>query len=153
MKEFSWDEKQANQRITESDTNRLGFHKSFFNLESIDPSYYHMVLNTGLLSIEEAAEIIVNLVNTTITPEKEKAGKKRVDELICAQKLVNALVFEHKLNINFLHAANENGIITLQGVADSNAVVDKALTAARKILPDYKISSAISIVQDFKTYP
>ena len=153
MKEFSWDEKQANQRIAESDANRLGFHKSFFNLENIDPSYYHMVLNTGLLSIEEASDIIVSLVKNNITSEKEKAGKKRIDELICAQRLVNALIFEHKLNINFLHAANENGVITLQGVADSNAVVERAVAVARKILPDYKIESGISVVQDFKTYP
>jgi len=153
MKEFSWDEKQANQRITESDTNRLGFHKSFFNLENIEPSQYHMVLNTGYLNVEEASDVIVNLVKNTITPEKEAAGKARIEELICAQRLVNSLVFEHKLNINFLHASNQNGVITLQGVADSTAVVEKAVSAARKILPDYKIESAISIVQDFKTYP
>lgn len=153
MKEFSWDEKQANQRIAESDANRLGFHKSFFNLENIEPAHYHMVLNTGLLNIEEASDIIVNLVKTKITAEKESEGKKRIDELICAQRLVNSLIFEHKLNINFLHASNENGVITLQGVADSNAVVEKAVSAARKILPGYRINSAISIVQDFKTYP
>ena len=33
MAEFNWDEKQANQRINESDTNRFGFHKSFLNIE------------------------------------------------------------------------------------------------------------------------
>ena len=32
--EFDWDEKRARQRIEESDSNRLGFHKSFFNLET-----------------------------------------------------------------------------------------------------------------------
>ena len=31
MKEFNWTEKQAIQRITESDTNRKCFHKIFFN--------------------------------------------------------------------------------------------------------------------------
>ncbi|MCR4627336.1 MAG: cytidylate kinase-like family protein [Treponema sp.] len=153
MKEFSWDEKKADQRIAESDTNRAGFHKSFFNIESSEPIHYHMVLNTGFLGVNEASDVIVNLVRNTITPEKEIAGKKRIDELICAQRLVNSLVFDYKLNINFLHAINENGVITLQGVADSGAVVEKAVTAAKTILPNYKIESAISIVQDFKTYP
>ena len=33
-KEFDWNDKQAKQRIDESHTNRLGFHKSFFNRSS-----------------------------------------------------------------------------------------------------------------------
>ena len=60
MKEFSWDEKQATQRITESDANRLGFHKSFFNLSNEEPSHYHLVMNTGLLDVDSASEIIVS---------------------------------------------------------------------------------------------
>ena len=153
MAEFNWDEKQANQRINESDTNRFGFHKSFFNIECTDASLFHLVLNTGLFGVEEASDIIVDLIKRAITSEKELAGKKRIQERICAQSLVNSLIFEYKLNINFLHAENENGVIVLQGVADSSAVVEKALSVSRKILPDYKIESAISIVQDFKTYP
>ena len=153
MKEFNWDEKQANQRITESDTNRLGFHKSFFNLENENPALFHMVLNTGVLDVESASDIIVNLVKNNITAEDEAAGKAKIADLICAQRLVNTLIFEYKLNINFLHAKNENGVITLQGVADSSAVVEKALAVSKKILPGYKIESGISVVQDFKTYP
>ena len=117
------------------------------------PAHYHMVLNTGVLGIEEASDVIVNLVNRLITPEKEAAGQAKIDELICAQRLVNSLIFEHKLNINFLHAVNQDGVITLQGVADSGAVVEKAVSISKKILPDYRVESAISVVQDFKTYP
>ena len=32
-KEFNWDEKQALQRIQESDANRAGFHSSFYNVD------------------------------------------------------------------------------------------------------------------------
>lgn len=151
--EFTWDEKQARQRINESDSNRLGFHKSFFNLENEDPSHFHMVLNTGLFDVEAASDIIADLVKRTITPEKEAAGKKKIEELLVAQRLVNSLIFEYKLNINFLHASIDGKKIVLQGVADSTAVVEKALAIALKVLPDYVVTSAVSIVQDFKTYP
>ncbi|QTQ12431.1 cytidylate kinase-like family protein [Treponema parvum] len=153
QKEFGIDEKQARQRINESDANRLGFHKSFFNLENEDPSHFHLILNTGLLDIDTASGIIADLVRTSVTPEKEEAGKKRIEELICAQRLVNSLVFEYKMNISFLHAAIEGKAIVLQGVADSSAIVEKALAVSHKILPDYSITSAISIVQDFKAHP
>ena len=40
----------------------------------------------------------------------------------------------------------------LHGVADSQAIVEKAINQAANILPTYKIESSISVVQDFKAY-
>lgn len=153
MKEFSWDEKQAQQRITESDNNRLGFHKSFFNLDHEDPEHFHLVMNTGILDIESASQIIVELSRQLITPEKEEAGKKKLSELLTAQRLVNALIFEHKLNISFLKAVIVDKKIVLQGVADSTALAEKAVAVSRSLMSDYLIESAISVVQDYKAYP
>lgn len=153
QKEFGWNEKQAVQRITESDTNRLGFHKSFFNLANEDPLHFHMVINTGLLDVEAASSIITDFVHDYITVEKEDAGHKKIGQLLVAQRLVNALVFEHKISINFLRAVIRDDTVVLQGVADSAALVEKAVSLASKILPDYKVESGISIVQDFKSYP
>ncbi len=151
-KEFDWNDKQAQARIDESETNRLGFHKSFFNINPHDPSHYHMTINTSLMDVDAASDVIVDVVKKFITPEKEEQGKKKIQELLMAQNLVNSLVFEHKVNINFLHAVVNNGKIILQGVADSNAIVEKALILARKLHPEYEIESVISVVQDFKTY-
>ena len=152
MKEFSWDEKQARQRITESDTNRLGFHKSFFNLENEEPSHFHVVMNTGFLISKFASDIITGWFNY-ITTDKRSCRKEKLEELLKAQRLVDTLIFEYKLNINFLRAVINGKTVVLQGVADSTALVEKAVAISAKILPDYKIESAVSIVQDFKAYP
>lgn len=152
-KEFNWDDKQALQRIQESDSNRMGFHKSFFNHENEESTDYEMVLNTGILNVETASDIIVNAVKNIITEEDEKAGKEKIKNLLLAQNLVNTLVFKYKLNINFLHAVVIDNKIVLQGVADSSAIVEKALVLSQKEIPDYKIESSISVVQDFKAYP
>lgn len=152
-KEFSWNDKQAKQRIEESDSNRLGFHKSFFNHENEEPTDYHMVINTGVLDIEAASNVMAETVKNLITPEKEKAGNAKIKDLLLAQNLVNTLVFKYKMNINFLHAVVIDNKIVLQGVADSNAIVEKAVVLSQKEVPDYKIESTISVVQDFKAYP
>ena len=152
MKEFSWNEKQAQQRIDESDANRLGFHKSFFNLVNEDPAHYHMTLNTALMDIEAAADCIADAVKKTVTPEKEQQGVKKIEELLTAQKVVNALIFEYKLPVNFLHAVIDGEVLSLHGVADSVAVAEQAVSAAAKMLPQKKVKSCISIVQDFKPY-
>ena len=153
MKEFNWNEKQSQQRIDESDANRLGFHKSFFNLANEDPAYYHLTVNTAFMNIEAAVDAIANSVKKCITSEQEKQGEEKLKDLIAAQKLVNILVFEHKLPVNFLHAVINGETVTLQGVADSIAVAEQAVSVAQNIMSDKKIVSNISIVQDFKSYP
>ena len=153
MAEFGWDEKQAMQRIEESENNRAGFHKSFFNVDQSNESRFHMVLNTGIIDIDNASSIIADLCKTLVTPEQEKRGRKIIGEMLEAQRLVNKLIFEYKLNINFLHAVIEDDKVILQGVADSVALSEQAVTIASELLPTKKVSSAISVVQDFKAYP
>ena len=153
MNEFNWNEKQALLRIEESDANRLGFHRSFFNLDHEDPAHFHLTINTGLLDVEKTCSVVENLYQQIITPEKEAAGKQKISDLYEAQKLVNALLFEHKLNIVFLRAVIEGDEVILQGVADSAALVEKAVFLASKIMPERKVVSRINIVQDFKAYP
>ena len=93
-----------------------------------------------------------SIVKGYITPEKEEAGKKKLEPLLQCQHLVNKLIFEYKLNIEFLRAVMEDGVITLQGIADSSVLVERALKISSVEFPNYTIKSAISVVQDFKPY-
>lgn len=149
-KEFGWNEKQAKQRIVESDENRKGFHKSFFNVDNEDSSHYHMVLNSGLMDIDSLSDIIADSVKKFITPKREEDGEKKIAELLTAQKIVNTLVFDYKININFLTATISDKKLILHGIADSSSIIHKAIAVASRELPDYKIESSISVVQDFK---
>ena len=150
--EFSWDDKKALQRIKESDTNREGFHNSFYNINIDDPSLYHAVLNTGKNSIEDTAKIIADIVKIQITKELEEKGTVAVKELLQAQTVVNKLYFEKKVNIEFMHATVEGKTVTLHGVSDSPAVVEQALQFIKEEMSGYDAKSAVSIVHDFKNY-
>lgn len=152
MNEKQWNEKQAKQRITESDANRNGFHKSFYNVEWADPTNYTAVLNTSILSQEQASNAIVGMTKALIDSDAETKGKEKLDQMLTAQKLVNSLVFNHKVKIEFLHAVIEDKTLILQGVCDSVATVEAAVTLASRELPEYKIQSAISVIHDFKAY-
>jgi len=152
QKEFDWTEKQALQRIQESDTNRAGYHSNFFNVDNTDSTLYHAVLNTGYLSDSAAADIIANIVKENITAEKDVQGQKIVAELLKAQKIINKLYFEYKLNIEFMHASIEGQEVTLHGVSDSTAVIEKALSIIREEMPGFTVKSAVSVVHDFKNY-
>lgn len=147
--EFNWDDAAADERIHESDTNRAGFHKGFFNIDIDNAANFHMVLNTGIFDVASSASVISNLVSTFITSEKEKAASLRLKEMIECQSVVNALTFESKVNVEFLRAVlNERGEMELQGVA-SNAAIAKQTLLAAQMHTERKVVSAISVMQDF----
>lgn len=152
MKEFDWNEKQAMQRINESDTNRIGFHKSFFNIDITDASNYHLVLNTGIFDENTAVSLLKSFVQIFSNPVAESDGEKLLFERLVCQNLINELIFKHKLAISFLNAKKVDGIIELHGVADSSALSERAVHIASSILPNEQIKSCISVVQDFKAF-
>ncbi len=152
MAEKNWNEKQAKQRISESSANRNGYHKSFYNVDWEDSKNYTAVLNTGILDEDSTSDAIIEIKNKLITDKKEQEGAEKLKNLLFAQKLVNKLVFEHKVKIEFLHAVIEDKTIILQGVSDSIATVETTTRIAAKEYPDYKIQSAISVIHDFKAY-
>lgn len=149
-KEFDWTEKQALQRIQESDANRQGFHSSFYNVDVSDPKLFHITLNTGFLGVEKSAEVLYELIKKITSEQDEIDGEKIVSDRLKAQSVINKLIFEHKINIEFMHGKIENNTFNLFGVADSNALVEKALKIIKAELPDYEVVSSVSIVNDFK---
>ncbi|MCR4734609.1 MAG: cytidylate kinase-like family protein [Treponema sp.] len=151
-KEFSWSEKQAKQRISESDSNRDGFHKNFYNVDVSESSNYNLVLNTGFASEDYCAEVIANYINPLLTQEKEAEGKEKLKKMLVAQSVVNKLITEKSINIQFVYVTIEDKTLIVHGVADSIAPVEQALSYIKKDLPDFEVQSAVSIINDFKMY-
>ncbi|WP_303921153.1 AAA family ATPase [Treponema berlinense] len=153
MELHNLDEKKAVKKLLVADKQKAAFYKSFFNCNINDPTVFHAVINTSATDLDSAASMIATLVKESITPKKEELGRQRLDEMLVCQRIVNMLILEYCLNINFLHATAKDGKVILHGVADSTAIVDRALTITQAELPEYKVESAINVVQDFKAYP
>ncbi len=136
--------KKALKIVNESDSNRDGFNKSFFDFDVNNPAMFHLVINTGLLDIDSISSSVETLVKNAVTKEKSALGNKKAKELLLAQKIVNLLKYENSLVIKFLRAeANENRI-TLHGIADSKSEIEKAAKIVNEKLPGYKVVSRIS---------
>jgi cytidylate kinase len=48
----------ATKRVHDGDRGRAAFHHKFFKVDVDNPALYHLTLNTGRLSIEDAAQLI-----------------------------------------------------------------------------------------------
>ncbi len=150
MQEFNWSEKQARSLLEESDNNRDGFHKCFFNTQNDDPAQYNIVINSGSIKAETAAKIIRCAFENTRDKEETELGLNRLKELLLAQKIVNHISFNLKLQIYFLEAHVTEDTITLHGVADNAVAIEKASSSAKEMAEGRKVSTAISIVNEYK---
>jgi cytidylate kinase len=59
MQRLGLDEKGASKAVHDTDHRRARYHKEFYQRDWLDPLNYHMVLNTELLGLQGAADVIV----------------------------------------------------------------------------------------------
>jgi cytidylate kinase len=150
---FHCDDRRALQIIDQSDRDRVGFHRYFFETEWKEPSNYHLTLNTGLLHPAAAAEIIKFHRDHVITAETEIQHTARLKELTIGQQVVHHIIYEKRIPIHFLEALVAGKMITLHGVANSQPLVEAALNAAREVAPADSVHSEIQVVQEYSVMP
>ena len=99
------------------------------------------------------AQIIKYGFEKTVSKEEAASGDKRLKELLLAQRIVNHISFDLKLQIYFLEADISKDEIILHGVADNAGLIQKAIDVAQEMSGGRKVSSAISMVNEYKPFP
>jgi len=141
-------EKTAQSLLEKSDKRKMAFYKSCFKYDLGNHDLIHATVNTSMLNSDMVAEMICAGIKSNVTPEVEEAGKKRVGELILAQKMANKLIFEHGLHIDELWVRVNGNEISLHGLTSFHATVERAVTILENEFSGYKILSEIKCVQD-----
>jgi cytidylate kinase len=150
---FHSDEKRARQIIERSDQDRIGFHRYFFDVDWKDPGNYHLALNTGNFPPSVCAEIIKKLKERLFTPEIEVQNAARLKELILEQRVKHHIIYEREIPIHFLEASASGSAITLYGVANSQALIEAAVNAAKEAVESAQVRSEIQIVREYSVMP
>lgn len=60
MREEGLDQKAAERRLADIDAHRRRYHREHYGRDWDDPVHFHLTLNTGLLGLDGAAEVIVD---------------------------------------------------------------------------------------------
>ncbi|MDR3146455.1 MAG: cytidylate kinase-like family protein [Treponema sp.] len=150
---FHCDDRRARQIIERSDRDREGYHSYFFDMRWKDPSNYHLAVNTGYMHPVSGAELISSFRDKLITKEMEANGELRLREMILGQRVVHHILYEKEIPIHFLEAAVDEKTVVLFGVANSQALVEAAVAAARVPAGDYAVRSEIQVVQEYNVIP
>jgi len=150
---FHCDDKRAHHIIEQSDKDRDGFHRYFFDAVWKEPGNYHLVLNTGYLHPALCAGIVGLMLDKIVTEETETQNTLRIKELLLAQQIIHHIRFEREVPIHFLEASVSDGRIFLYGVANAQSLIEAAISSARELAPDASIQSEIQVVQDYSVMP
>lgn len=148
---FHCDEKRAKQIIEQSDQDRIGFHRLFFDIDWKDPDNYHLVLNSGSLSPSICSTVIKTVLDSIVSDEIERQNIVRLKELILGHRIKDYLLYDKMLPIHFLEVAVSDGQVTLYGVANSGPLADNARAAACEIYES--VHSEIQIVHEYNSIP
>jgi len=150
---FHCDERRARQIIEQSDRDREGFHRYFFDMKWRSPANYQVTLNTGNLHPELCASIIKHILEKIVSPEAETQNSLRLKDLILGQQVVQHVFFEKNIPVHFLEAQVSSGAVTLFGVANSQALVEAAVAAAKEVPAVSAVVSEIQVVQEYSVVP
>jgi cytidylate kinase len=150
---FRCDEKRAKQIISQSDNDRAGFHRYFFETEWKDPENYSITINTSRLNPHYCAETIANLADILFDEQTELESAKKLAELSLAQTVVNHILYVRKIGVHFLEASVFGTTATLFGVANSAPMVEAACAAAQEIPSIEKVVTEIQIAQEYSIMP
>ncbi|MDR2094227.1 MAG: cytidylate kinase family protein [Treponema sp.] len=150
---FHCDEKKARQIIEQSDRDRVGFHRYFFDIDWKDPGNYQLTLNTGHLHPAVCAESIKHIRDCFCSPESEPLHVKRLKELILGQRVKHHILYEKGTAVHFLEVSVSDNTVTLYGVANSQALVEVAVSAAKDMISPQSVRSEIQVVQEYSIMP
>ncbi|MDR2477918.1 MAG: cytidylate kinase-like family protein [Treponema sp.] len=150
---FHCDERRARQIIERSDHDRAGFHKYFFDIDWRESGNYHLVLNTAFFRPSVCAEMIQHVRDQVFNPEAEAQNAVRLKELILEQRVKHHIIYEREIPVHFLETSVSGGGVTIYGVANSQALIEAALAAAREAAGSAPVQSEIQFVREYSVLP
>ena len=150
---FHCDDKRARQIIEQSDNDREGFHRYFFDSKWKEAGNYHLALNTAHLHPEVCAEIVKYLRDRTITEDAEAQNALRIKELTLGQEIKHCVLYEKSVPVHFLDVSVSGRSVILYGVTNAQSLIEAAVSTAAEIAPDYEVQSEIQLVQEYSIMP
>ena len=148
MAQEKYDEKIAERVLRQKDRDSFGYIRAFFNADWNDNYYYDMVINTKVISISTATEMIATTIRSAELKSDSDGRAEKLAALSLEQKAEAAIMDIQKGNNIYVAVTNvEKGTITLRGATDSEATRDDCGLAISKIKGVEDIINEVTIVK------
>lgn len=131
MEAHSCSEADAGRLISESDHNRAGFYKYFYNCDWDSHDLYDLVLNTAQLKPVHVKEIVRALLDTREFQENE-ITTRRLMELALAQRILKRILVDEQIPIRFPAVEVSAGRAVLSGTVNVVGSIERCKSVAEE---------------------
>ena len=150
---FHCDERRATQILERSDRDRVGFHRSFFDIDWMHPGNYHISFNTGTFSPSDCAQIVGTIRERMFTPEAEAQNRDALRDMILGHRIKHRILYEQELPIRFLEVSVSGDVVTMHGATNSQALIEAAATLAREVADSMSVRNEIQVIREYGVMP
>ena len=133
MERYKVDERAAKKMVAHKELERTEQAKYLYNATWGKPSNYDISINTDRLSVDSICVMIKSLIEDLDKDNYKKAQHKKLNELFISQKAVNTVLYEEKIDANFLEVKIEDDKAVVHGSAGTEDEILKVVDVVKKI--------------------
>ena len=133
MERYQVDERAAKKMVAHKELERTEQAKYLYNATWGKPSNYDISINTDKLSVDSICAMVKGLVAELDKDDYRAAQEKKLKELLISQKAVNTVLYEEKIDVNFLEVKIEEGKAVILGSTGKEAEIIKVGEIVKKI--------------------
>ena len=133
MDRYNVDERAAKKMVAHKELERTEQAKYLYNATWGKPSNYDISINTDKLSVDSICAMVKGLVAELDKDDYRAAQEKKLKELLISQKAVNTVLYEEKIDVNFLEVKIEEGKAVILGSASKEDDIIKAGEIVKKV--------------------
>ena len=150
MEKERGDEKDTTRTLRRSDRDSAGFIHSFFDVDWEDPNLYDLVINTHKFSVETAARMILESIQSPEIKESEKRAEEKLADLALFQKVEATLLGLLGLDIRHLNIQVEKGAVTLRGAVTSGVDKENCQRAVAALEGVNKVDNQLLVTEYYR---
>jgi hypothetical protein len=141
------DEPHALRLIHQSDHDRVGYHKYFFNAVWDSLADYDLVVNTAGIPPAAVVETAATLLRSPAFQGAGEAARGVLRDLRIAQDVIIAVAYRERLAVMNLEVVCDKGVVALDGTAQSQVVIDRCARVAESVEGVERVVSNIALVE------
>jgi len=144
---FGCDEHQARKLIQQSDNDRAGFYRYFFDVRWESPENYDLSINTATMEAGAVIGLIENAVTLKQSQTDSATTAAAISDLCLSQTIASAILFDENIPVRFLGVFAKDGVVTLAGSVNTAGLVHRAEDVAKRV------SGVKSVVNEIQVLP
>lgn len=146
--EFQYDNQLAKHAIQQSDHERTGFHKYFFQIDWDDPKLYHLSVSTDIFPVQAAVELIKNAMEVSGVLQDLPEQKEKLANLCLMQQVLTRIKYIEKIPTEFLQVVVSGGAVILRGAVVTKEHIKQCETIALSIPGAEKVINEMRCVRN-----